>query len=99
MAGTVVFNDEYVFSEQLPVYLRIDVRVELKWIGKRLSQVTVIDIRNLTNRKNSSYIKSDPVTGNLKTLKFGITPDILNRILFYFNGEVKNFMYHGSQYE
>lgn len=82
IAGTTVYNDKNAYSEQLPDYFRIDLRLGYKWIGRRSTQELAIDIRNLTNRQNPFFIKFDPETGDLKTLGFGLMPDILYRITF-----------------
>lgn len=81
-AGTTVYDEQYAFSNQLPDYFRIDLRIAYKWTGKHSSQELALDIRNLTNRKNPFYIKYDVETGDLKTHGFGLTPDLLYRITF-----------------
>jgi len=81
-AGTTVFDDTNAYSKQLPAYFRIDLRVGFKWTGKRSSQELAIDIRNITNRENPFTIKYDTETGDLKTLGFGLTPDLYYRITF-----------------
>ncbi|MBN2348892.1 MAG: TonB-dependent receptor [Bacteroidales bacterium] len=81
-AGATIFDETNGFSEQLPPYFRIDLRLGYKWIGKRSSQEIAIDIQNVLNRENPFNIKFDPETGNTKTSGFGMMPDLLYRISF-----------------
>ena len=67
----------------MPAYFKIDLRLAMKWVGKKATQELAIDISNLTNRKNPFYVKYDPETGNLKTInQFGLMPELLYRITF-----------------
>jgi hypothetical protein len=82
IAGTTVFVDANVYSRQLPAYFRLDLRLGYKWSGKRSSHELIIDIRNITNRKNPFTVKYDPKTGDIKTMGLGLTPDLYYRITF-----------------
>jgi len=55
----------------------------MKWVGKKSTQELAVDISNLTNRKNSFYVKYDNKTGDLKTIyQLGFMPELMYRITF-----------------
>lgn len=82
-AGTTVYDDANAYSLQLPDYYRFDLRVGYKAIGRRSTKEIAIGLNNLTNHKNAFYVKYDPGTGTLKTVRqFGFMPDLLFRITF-----------------
>lgn len=82
-AGITKYDDSRAFSEQLPCYMNIDLRLALKFIGKNATQEIAIDISNLTNRKNPFFLTYDDDIDDVKMVyQFGLMPDILYRIVF-----------------
>nr|MBP6314330.1 TonB-dependent receptor [Chitinophagaceae bacterium] len=78
--STVYFQDK-AFSDQLPAYFRMDVRVSMKWNRKRHTSTLSLDIQNVTNRKNvydqfydvdSKGVKTYYQTGFLPILNYKV---------------------------
>lgn len=64
-------------TERLPVYHRMDVRAEKKWIFKSWMLTTYIDIQNIYNRKNIYEYRWDPFKREIETnSNLGILPTI-----------------------
>ncbi len=82
-SGMTSYNENRAFSEQLPYYMNIDLRLAVKFIGKSATQEIAIDVSNITNRKNPLFLTYDDDIGDVKTVyQFGVMPDILYRIVF-----------------
>ena len=83
LIGYTQYDETDAFSQQMPMYMNINLRAGLKFSGKSATQEIAINISNITNRKNPFFMKYDPLTDGLKTVyQFGLMPDILYRIVF-----------------
>jgi len=81
--GYTQYDETDAYSQQMPMYMNINLRAGIKFSGKSTTQEIAINISNLTNRKNPFFMKYDPLTDGLKTVyQFGLMPDILYRIVF-----------------
>lgn len=81
--GYTQYDESDAYSQQMPLYMNINIRAGIKFIGKSATQEIAINISNLTNRKNPFFMKYDPQTDGLKIVyQFGMMPDILYRIVF-----------------
>jgi hypothetical protein len=64
-------------TETLPVYHRLDVRAEKKWMFKNWALTTYIDVQNITNRKNVYEYRWNQFTRQIeKSENLGILPTI-----------------------
>jgi hypothetical protein len=83
LIGYTQYDETDAYSQQMPLYLNINLRTGIKFIGKSTTQEIAINISNITNRKNPFFVKYDAQTDGLKTVyQFGLMPDILYRIVF-----------------
>ena len=83
LIGYTQYDETDAYSQQMPLYMNINLRAGIKFIGKSTTQEIAFNITNLTNRKNPFFMKYDPQTDCLKTVyQFGMMPDILYRIFF-----------------
>jgi hypothetical protein len=81
--GYTQYDETDAYSQQMPMYMNINLRTGIKFSGKSATQEIAINISNLTNRKNPFFMKYDPLTDGIKTVyQFGLMPDILYRIIF-----------------
>jgi hypothetical protein len=81
--GYTQYDETDAYSQQMPLYMNINLRIGIKFMGKSTTQEIAISLNNLTNRKNPFYMRYDPATDGLKTVyQFGLMPDILYRIVF-----------------
>ncbi len=81
--GYTQYDETDAYSQQMPMYMNINLRSGIKFSGKSTTQEIAINISNITNRKNPFFMKYDPLTDGLKTVyQFGLMPDILYRIIF-----------------
>ncbi|HWA07681.1 MAG TPA: TonB-dependent receptor [Ignavibacteria bacterium] len=70
-------NYDLYNTEVLPVYHRLDVRAEKKFMFKAWTLTTYIDIQNIYNRQNVYEYKWDPFKKEIETNKnLGILPTI-----------------------
>jgi hypothetical protein len=75
---TTVPYPSLAFTEKLPAYYRMDIRISMKWNRKRLTSTLSLDLQNATNRLNVYNRFYDPKTQTVKTYyQVGIIP-ILN---------------------
>ncbi len=82
-AGYTQYDETNAYELQMPMYMNINLRTGIKFIGKSSTQEIAINISNLTNRKNPFFMKYDPLTDSQKTVyQFGMMPDLIYRILF-----------------
>lgn len=64
-------------SRRLKSIHSLDVRVDKRWIFKKWTLITYIDIQNIYNRRNLSGIRWDPITRTVdETSSIGILPSI-----------------------
>jgi hypothetical protein len=82
-SGFTVFKQEQAYSQQLPAYLRTDIRIGFRKNKKKYTEEYGLDIQNIFNRKNvfsrSFNSMSDNVQNNYQV---GIFPMGLYRITF-----------------
>jgi len=77
------FIDEQAFTEQLPDYFRLDLRLGYKQIGKKITQEFAFDVQNVTNQQNvfSKVYNSD--NNQVETIyQLGLFPIVQYRIYF-----------------
>lgn len=73
--GTIDYD--FYNTERLPVYHRMDVRAEKKWIFKSWMLTTYIDIQNIYNRENVYEYEWNPFKREIEANKnLGILPTI-----------------------
>lgn len=60
-AQTTVFDDTQAWSEKLPDYFRLDLRVSFKHQKPNVTRTFAIDILNLTNQENLAFRRFDIV--------------------------------------
>lgn len=82
VAGSTILIDSAAFSNQLPDYFSLDMRLAYKWIGKNATQEIALDIRNLTNRENAFQVWYNTETGDINTKGSGLTPNLYYSIRF-----------------
>jgi hypothetical protein len=80
---TTVFVENRAFSEKLPDYFKVDVRLSLRKDTPRYSSVWSLDLQNATNRRNVAYQYYDTVQGQVLTqYQLGLIPILTYRIEF-----------------
>jgi hypothetical protein len=82
-SGFTVFRQDQAYSEQLPDYLRTDIRIGFRKNKKKYTEEYGFDIQNLFNRKNVFSRSYNSMSGNVRdNLQVGIFPMGLYRITF-----------------
>ena len=80
---STVFLEDQAFSEQLPSYFKIDVRISWQKDTPRYSSVWSLDLQNATNRQNVAYQYYDTVQREVLTqYQLGLIPILTYRIEF-----------------
>lgn len=78
-----VYNYDRAYQEQMADYMRFDIRIGYKAMGKKITQEWALDLQNVTNRKNPFYQDYDKATQDLKVVnQLGFFPMMLYRINF-----------------
>ncbi|MCC6414279.1 MAG: TonB-dependent receptor [Saprospiraceae bacterium] len=79
-----VYDQSEGFTERLPDYLRLDLRVYWKWnLGNRRNSTFGMDLQNVTLRQNVAYYYWDPHTQAVETkYQLGLIPNISWRLEF-----------------
>lgn len=73
--GTIDYS--FYNTERLPVYHRLDVRAEKKWIFTAWTLTTYIDVQNIYNRKNIYQYEWNPFTRKIENgNNLGVLPTI-----------------------
>lgn len=73
-----VYKQEKAYSEKLPNYFRLDLRLLMKWNAKRITHTLSLDVQNVTNTQNVYDRYYDTESATLKTYyQMGFVP-ILN---------------------
>lgn len=81
--GRTVYDETQVYGLQLPMYMRLDVRVAYRMQGRKVTQEWAIDIQNVTNRKNIQNVMYDPAAQEeVKVYSIGLLPMFQYRIYF-----------------
>jgi hypothetical protein len=83
-AQATVFDADAGFSEQLPDYFRLDVRVYWrKNLDNRRNSTFALDLQNLTGQENVAYRFYDPFTRQVeRKLQLGTIPNFSWRVEF-----------------
>jgi len=83
-AGETRFNTANGWSEQLPGYFRLDLRVYWKRsLGNRRNSTFAMDFQNVTMQQNVAYYFYDPFTDKVeKKLQLGLIPNVSWRLEF-----------------
>ena len=80
---STVFIDDQAFTQKLPDYFKVDVRLSLRKDTPRYSSVWSLDLQNATNRQNVAYQYYDTVQGEIITkYQLGLIPILTYRIEF-----------------
>ena len=83
IAQSTVFIDAQAFTEKLPDYFKVDLRLSLRKDTPRYSSVWSLDLQNVTNRQNVAYQYYDTVQGEVLTkYQLGLIPVLTYRIEF-----------------
>ncbi|GGH67431.1 hypothetical protein [Phaeocystidibacter marisrubri] len=81
--GRTVYDETQVYGLQLPMYMRLDVRVAYRMQGRKVTQEWAIDIQNATNRNNIQNVMYDPAAQEeVKVYSIGLLPMFQYRIYF-----------------
>jgi hypothetical protein len=83
-ALTTVYDLSNGYSEKLPDFIRLDLRVYWRRnIGKRRNSMFAMDFQNVSIRKNVAYRYFDPYTGRVETKEqLGLVPNLSWRLEF-----------------
>ncbi|MEX1189685.1 MAG: TonB-dependent receptor [Bacteroidia bacterium] len=82
-SGFAVTDDSRAFQEQLPAYMRTDIRIGFRRNKKRMTEEFGLDFQNLLNRKNVFSRSFNNISGTIENnYQVGIFPMGLYRITF-----------------
>ena len=80
---STAFVGDQMFSQKLPDYVKVDLRLSLRRDAPRYSSVWSLDLQNATNRQNVAYQYYDTVQGEVLTkYQLGLIPVLTYRIEF-----------------
>lgn len=65
---STVYNEDRLYTDQLPNYFRVDLGLQLIYSRKRIKHGIRVDIQNLTNQKNISRRYFEPLSQVVKNL-------------------------------
>lgn len=83
IAGEEVRDASRIFDAKYDYYMRGDLRVAIKVIGKKVTQEWAVDMQNFTNRRNIFFQEYSPSTESIKTTyQTGFLPIGQYRIYF-----------------
>ena len=83
LAGKEIRDWSLTNTERYPHFIKGNLRIAFKMVGKRITQEWAIDIANITNRKNIFVQEFDPQSGNWNTTyQTGFLPIGQYRIYF-----------------
>ena len=82
-AGTTVFDNSLLFSEQQGDYSRVDLSLYRKVERKKVTSTISLDIQNLTNKENESFAFYDAFLGEVvRRNQLGLLPLLNYRLQF-----------------
>lgn len=82
-SGTVVYDENEIFTNKYSDYFRFDVKLSYKNNMRRFSQEWFIDISNVTNHKNVFEVRYNPLKNTYTTsYQLGLFPVVQYRIYF-----------------
>ncbi len=83
LSGITQYEDQNAFCEQFDDYFRFDLRAGFKLTGKKATQEWIIEVQNVTNKKNPLYKSYNITTGEVETInQLGLLPLLQYRITF-----------------
>lgn len=83
LAGEEIRDLTRVNEEQYPDYYKLNTRLSLKFIRKKVTQEIAFDLQNVTNKRNIFYQAFDPNTGGMRTVyQTGFLPLAQFRVIF-----------------
>ena len=68
LAGEAVYSLVHGYSKQLKDYMRLDVNIGFKMMGRRVTQEWFVITQNITNRENPFFQRYDAQTQSLQTV-------------------------------
>jgi hypothetical protein len=78
-----MYENIYLYNNQLPNYFRIDLSFYWKLNFKKKSQTFALDFQNITNQKNIAFRYYDPHTHKVETkYQLGLIPNVSWRLEF-----------------
>ena len=82
-AGTTIFDETQLFSDQQKDYVRIDLSVYRKVKHNKFTSTISLDVQNLLNRKNESFAYYDTFLGEvIRRNQLGLLPILNYRLQF-----------------
>ena len=82
-AGEEILDTQRINEGQYPAYFKLNTRISLKFIHKRVTQEMAFDLQNITNQRNIFYRSFDPASGQTKTVyQTGFLPLGSFRLIF-----------------
>ncbi len=83
LRGRTIYAFDQGYTERLPDFFRIDLRVMFKRHRPKVTRTFGLDIQNVTNQQNVAFQTFDPVQGGLITrYQLGIIPLLSYRLEF-----------------
>jgi len=83
LAGAQVLDNDRAFEMTYPDYLKGNLRIAFKLIGKKTTQEWGVDLQNITNRDNIFYQEYNAYAGQVRTIyQNGFLPIVQYRITF-----------------
>nr|WKN37896.1 TonB-dependent receptor [Tunicatimonas sp. TK19036] len=80
---TTVFQDDLAYSQQLPAYFKIDLRISLRKNTDRFTSVWSLDLQNALNQQNVAFQYYDVLQQKVVTkYQLGLIPVLTYRIEF-----------------
>lgn len=83
MAETTVYDNDLAFTEKLPDYFRIDLRITYTSQKKEANRILSLDFQNVTGQENIAYRFFDPQSSEIITkYQLGLIPILTYRVEF-----------------
>lgn len=83
IAETTVFANDLAFSEKLPDYYRLDIRITYTSQKKDANRILSLDLQNITGQENIAYRFFDPQANEIITkYQLGLIPILTYRVEF-----------------
>ncbi len=82
-AGEEILDNDRINAEQYPTFYKLNTRLSLKLIRKRVTQEIAFDLQNVTNHRNIFYQSFNPGSGKIETVyQTGLLPLGQFRVIF-----------------
>lgn len=83
IAETTVYANNLAFSEKLPDYYRLDIRITFTSQKKEANRILSLDLQNITGQENIAYRYFDPQANEIITkYQLGLIPILTYRVEF-----------------